>query len=223
MEGRVPPPAMHKNAHKETTKRIMMRKEKEERHNGQPTVAAATRAAWRAWLKKHHASERSVWLIIHHKNSGTPCVLYEEAVEEALCFGWIDSIAHKRDATSKYQFFAQRKPKSNWSKANRERAERMIAEGTMTPAGQALIDAAKRSGAWEALVDVQNSVIPDDLQRRLDKNKTAREHFLAFPPSSKRIILEWILNAKKPETRQKRIEETVALAAKNIKANHYRQ
>ena len=99
----------------------------------------------------------------------------------------------------------------------------MIAAGLMTPSGQTLIDLARRTGTWEALVDVQNSVIPDDLQKQLDKNKTALKNFLAFPPSSKRIILEWILNAKKPETRQKRIDETVRLAAENIKANHYRQ
>lgn len=194
-----------------------------ELHNNIKTVHAKTRKAWRVWLEKNHASEKSVWLIIYHKDSTTPSVYYEEAVEEAICFGWIDSIAHKRDAESKYQFFAVRKPKSNWSKANRERAEKMIAEKKMKPAGQAMIDLAKKSGAWTALVDVQNSVIPPDLQKAFDKNKTALKNFMAFPPSSKRIILEWIMNAKKPETRQQRIEQTVSLAAKNIKANHYRQ
>lgn len=172
---------------------------------------------------KNHSSEKSVWLIIYHKSSSIPSVYYEEAVEEALCFGWIDSIAHKRDEESKYQFFAVRKTKSNWSKANRERAERMIAEKKMMPAGQAMIDLAKKTGAWTALVDVQNSVIPADLQKLFNRNKTALKNFNAFPPSSKRIILEWILTAKKPETRQQRIEETVKLAQKNIKANHYRQ
>jgi uncharacterized protein YdeI (YjbR/CyaY-like superfamily) len=99
----------------------------------------------------------------------------------------------------------------------------MIAQGIMTPSGQKLIDLAKQINTWEALLEVQNSVIPDDLQIQLNTNKTALKIFLAFPPSSKRIILEWILNAKKPETRQKRIEETVRLAADNLKANHYRQ
>ena len=184
---------------------------------------AKDRATWRTWLDEHQDSEKSVWLIIYHKDAGVPSVYYPEAVEEALCFGWIDSIAHKKDDHSKYQFFAQRKPKSNWSKANRDRAKKMIEQGLMTPSGQKLIDLAKKTGAWEALVDVQNSVIPEDLQKLLNKNKTALKNFLAFPPSSKRIILEWILNAKKDETRQKRIEETVRLAADNIKANHYRQ
>lgn len=194
-----------------------------ERHNEVNTFHAKTRKEWRKWLEKNHQTEKSVWLIIYHKDSDIKSIYYDESVEEAICFGWIDSIAHKRDDQSKYQFFAQRKPKSNWSKANRNRAEQMISLGLMTPGGQRLIDLAKTTGNWEALVDVQNSVIPNDLQKQLDKNKTALKNFLAFPPSSKRIILEWILNAKKEETRQKRIEETVRLAKDNIKANHYRQ
>ncbi|HVX27181.1 MAG TPA: YdeI/OmpD-associated family protein [Parafilimonas sp.] len=192
-------------------------------HNDVKTLHAKTRKEWRKWLEKNSQTEKSVWLIIYHKGSITKSVYYEEAVEEAICFGWIDSVAHKRNEESKYQFFAQRKPKSNWSKANRERANKMIAQGQMTESGQKLIDLAKKIGTWEALVDVQNSVIPGDLQKQLNKNKAALKNFLAFPPSSKRIILEWILNAKKEETRQKRIDETVRLASENIKANHYRQ
>lgn len=192
-------------------------------HNGIKALQASTRKKWRQWLEKNSQTEKSVWLIIYHKGSETKSIYYDEAVEEAICFGWIDSIAHKRDAESKYQFFAQRKSNSNWSNANRERAEKMLAQGLMTASGQKLIELAKKTGTWEALSDVQKSVIPDDLQRRLNKNKAALKNFLAFPSSSKRIILEWILNAKKDETRQKRIEETVRLAADNIKANHYRQ
>lgn len=195
----------------------------ENEYKGSVVVHAKTRKEWRRWLEKNHQAVKSAWLVIHHQTSTVQSVYYEEAVEEAICFGWIDSIANKRDATSKYQFFAQRKPKSNWSKANRMRAEKMMATGQMTTAGQALVELAKKTGTWEALTDVQNSVIPEDLQRALNQHKKALQHFLAFPPSSKRIILEWILNAKKPETRNKRIEETVRLAAVNIKANHYRQ
>ncbi len=194
-----------------------------ETHNEINTFYARTLKEWREWLEKNHHSENSVWLILYHKDSGKASIYYDESVEEAICFGWIDSIAHKRDDESKYQFFAKRKPKSNWSKANRERAEKMIDQKLMTPNGQKLIDLARKTGTWDALVDVQNSVIPDDLQEMLNQNLAALENFLAFPPSSKRIILEWILNAKKTETRQKRIEETVNLAAENIKANHYRQ
>ncbi len=189
----------------------------------QKAIEAKSRKEWRKWLEKNHQSEKSVWLVIYHKNVNIKSVYYEESVEEAICYGWIDSIAHKRDANSKYQFFAQRKPKSNWSNANKVRAEKMIEQGLMTESGLKLIDLAKNTGTWNALVDVQNSIIPYDLQQQLDKNKTALNNFLLFPPSSKRIILEWILNAKKNETRQKRIETTVKLATDNIKANHYKQ
>lgn len=186
-------------------------------------VEAADRKAWRKWLTKNHTAKDAVWLIIYHKDSKTPSVYYNEAVEEALCFGWIDSKPNRRDSESYYLFFSKRKGKSNWSEANRERAERMIEAGLMKPAGQAMIDLAKKSGSWNALVAVQQSQIPDDLLTLFSKNKKAYKNFQSFPPSSKRIILEWILNAKKDETRLKRIKETVTLAEKNIRANHYRQ
>jgi uncharacterized protein YdeI (YjbR/CyaY-like superfamily) len=109
------------------------------------------------------------------------------------------------------------------AKKNRERAERMISEGLMTSAGMEMITVAKNTGRWTALEEVQNAVIPDDLKEALAMKPTAEKNFSEFPPSSKRIILEWILNARKLKTRQKRIEETVRLAEKNIRANHYRQ
>jgi len=178
---------------------------------------------WRDWLERNHARTKSVWLILYHRDSGKPSVTSEEAEEEALCFGWIDSKPRKRDSESSYLFFAQRNPKSNWSRANRDRAERMIREGLMTPAGMAMIELAKKNGTWTALEEVQNSIIPQDLGEALAAVSAAEKNFSAFPPSSKRIILEWIRNAKKPETRRARIEETVRLAEKNIRANHYRQ
>ena len=188
-----------------------------------PSFYAADRKEWRNWLSKHSGSSTNVWLIIYHKKSSTPSLSYDEAVEEALCFGWVDSKPNKRDEESYYLFFAQRKPKSNWSAANRDRAEKMIKLKKMTASGLAMIELAKKTGTWLALEKVQASVLPDDLKKALAKNKPAKEHFDKFPPSSKRIILEWILNAKKEETRLKRITETVELAAKGIKANHYRQ
>ena len=194
-----------------------------ELHKGLKTFYAKNKTAWRKWLEKNHRSEKSVWLIIYHKDSPTPSIYYDEAVEQAICFGWIDSVAHKRDDHSKYQFFSVRKPKSNWSKANRQRAEKMIKEKQMTSAGQTMIDHARKTGTWTALIEVQMSIIPNDLKKLFDKNKKAFDNFNAFPPSSKRIILEWILNAKKAETRLRRITQTVELAAKNIRANHHRQ
>ena len=184
-------------------------------------VYARTRKTWRAWLQKNHQKEKSVWLIIHNKNSTTKCVNYEEAVEESLCFGWVDSIAKKRDDKSHIQYFSQRKAKSNWSKSNKERVARLIEQGLMHASGQAMIDLAKKSGTWAALENVQRSILPEDLKTLVLKNKIAEKYFQAFPPSSKRIILEWIQNAKKPETRKQRIKQTVLLAAKNLRANHY--
>jgi uncharacterized protein YdeI (YjbR/CyaY-like superfamily) len=144
-------------------------------------------------------------------------------VDEALCFGWIDSKPNKRDGDSYYQFFTKRNPKSNWSKVNKAKVANLIKEGLMQPAGLELIENAKQNGTWDALEEVDKLTLPNDLLERFATNKMARQNWEQFPRSSRRGILEWIMNAKKPETRQKRIEETVALAAKNIKANHYRQ
>ena len=184
---------------------------------------AKSRREWRRWLTKNHQSEKFVWLIIHHKESKTPSVYYNEAVEEALCFGWIDSKGNKRDSESFYLFFAQRNPKSNWSKINRERVEKMTTQGLMTASGQKLIDLAKMNGTWTAMEEIDNLIIPADLKKIFVKNKKASKNFEAFPPSSKKIILNWILSAKRQETREQRIRQTVELAAKNLKANHYRQ
>jgi uncharacterized protein YdeI (YjbR/CyaY-like superfamily) len=189
----------------------------------QKTFQAKSRAVWRRWLEKNHSKEKSVWLIIHHKSNQASSVYYDEAVEEALCFGWIDSKPNKRDDESYYLFFSQRKPKSNWSKINKERVEKLTKLGLIKPAGQAMIDLAKKSGTWSALTQVDNIVVPPDLQKHFNKNKTAFKNFQAFPPSSKKIILEWIMNAKRPETRLQRIMQSVELAEKNIRANHYRQ
>jgi uncharacterized protein YdeI (YjbR/CyaY-like superfamily) len=194
-----------------------------ELYNGIPTFYAKTRNEWRKWLTKNHLSEKSVWLIIYKKESDTPSVYYSEAVDEALCFGWIDSKPNKRDADSYYQFFAKRNAKSNWSKVNKEKVAKLLEQDLMHSSGLEMIDIAKQNGTWTALDEVENITIPDDLKNLFIKNKTAFEHWEKFSRSSKRGILEWIMNAKKAETRQKRIEETVSLAEKNIKANHYRQ
>lgn len=191
-----------------------------EEYKGVKAIQAESSAAWRAWLEEHHRSEKSVWLIIYRKESATPSVYYPEAVDEALCFGWIDSKANKRDAVSYYQIFTKRNPKSNWSKVNKDKVERLMAEGRMHASGLEMVELAKKSGTWSALNEVDNVLLPDDLKALFAQNNTAWEHWEKFSRSSIRGILEWILNAKKPETRQKRIEETVALAEKNIKANH---
>jgi uncharacterized protein YdeI (YjbR/CyaY-like superfamily) len=190
------------------------------REDGITVFYPKTAAAWRAWLQKNAAKEKAVWLVGFKKSTGKPFVPWSETVDEALCFGWIDSVRKSRDSESYYQFFSPRKPKSKWSKINKEKVARLIEEKRMQPAGLAVVEAAKKSGTWDALNDVDAMIIPDDLQAAFSKNKTAWKYFCEFAPSSKRIILQWILDAKREETRAKRIAETVELAAKNIKAHH---
>jgi uncharacterized protein YdeI (YjbR/CyaY-like superfamily) len=184
------------------------------------TFLASTTADWRAWLAQNCQSEKEVWLVIYHSDSGTPSVRYHEAIEHALCYGWIDSQARKRDADSSCLRFTPRSPHSTWSRVNRQRAARMIELGLMTEPGQALIELARASGTWQVLPDAESSAIPDDLRELLDRNEAARKNFQNFPPSSKRLILEWIVTARKPDTRQRRINQTVTLAEVNIRAHH---
>ncbi len=188
---------------------------------GIKTTSAKSASVWRKWLEKNHIKEKSVFLIIYRKKCDVPSVYYSEAVDEALCFGWIDSVPKKRDAISYYLLFSKRNPKSNWSRVNKIKVERLLKEDKITEAGQKMIDLAKTTGTWTALDHVYDLKVPEDLQERLAKNKKALKHFEAFSPSSKRGILEWIHSAKRPETRQKRLKEIVRLAAQNIKANQY--
>jgi uncharacterized protein YdeI (YjbR/CyaY-like superfamily) len=189
--------------------------------NGIATFYAKTRKHWRQWLQKNHATQLSVWLIMYRKGTGVPSVYYSEAVDEALCFGWIDSKANKRDEGSYYQFFSKRSPKSNWSGVNKQKVEKLTEQGLMAPAGLAMVQLAQQSGTWTALEKVEAMEIPPDMQAAFNNNKTAESNFLAFPPSAQRGILQWIDSARTDATRQKRIHETVSLAAQNVRANQY--
>lgn len=184
------------------------------------TVSAGTTAEWRAWLARHGQSEKEVWLVIYHRDTDRPSVRYHEAIEHALCYGWIDSHARKHDADSSLLRFTPRSPRSSWSRVNRQRAASMIEQGLMTERGQALIELAKAKGTWQVVSDEESSAVPDDLRALLDRDEAARTNFEKFPPSSKRLILEWIATAKKPDTRHRRITQTVELATMNLRANH---
>jgi uncharacterized protein YdeI (YjbR/CyaY-like superfamily) len=155
-----------------------------------------------------------------NKGSSQKGITTDEAVLAALCYGWIDSLAGKYDGGSSFLTFTPRSTKSNWSKPNRGRAAKLIKAGLMKPQGQKMIDLAKRTGAWDLLADIEEGIMPPDVAGEFEKNKQAKQNFAAFAPSSQKRILAWIITAKRPETRQKRIEEAVALAEKNIKANH---
>jgi uncharacterized protein YdeI (YjbR/CyaY-like superfamily) len=187
------------------------------------TFHPLTRAEWHTWLEEHHAMSKGVWVISFKKVTGKPIVSYDEAVQEALCFGWIDSKPNKLDDERSMLLFTPRNAKSNWSRPNKIRVELLTKQGLMSPAGERMVELAKQSGAWDALNDVEDLVLPDDLQTAFKANPTAFEHWEAFSRSGKRGILEWILNAKRPETRAQRILETVSLAAQNKKANQFQR
>jgi uncharacterized protein YdeI (YjbR/CyaY-like superfamily) len=190
-------------------------------YKGIKTFYAESKVAFRNWLIENHITEANLWLIIYKKDSGTPSITYDQAVDEALCFGWIDSTINKRDDESFYQYFAKRKPKSSWSRVNKLKVEKLISEGLMTESGLKLIELAKQTGTWTALDDVENLINPPDLQEALDENSLAKEYFELFPRSVKRAILEWLMNAKQPETRLKRITEIIEKAERNERANQY--
>ncbi len=186
------------------------------------SIHPQTRAEWRRWLAANHSRAAGVWLISYKKATGKPRFDYGEAVEEALCFGWVDSKPNKLDDERSLLWFAPRKPGTGWSAPNKQRVAQLIASGQMTPAGLAKVEAAQRDGSWNALDEVEALVIPPDLEQALAASPPAAEHFAAFPRSVKRGILEWIANAKRPETRAKRVAETARLAAQNVRANQWR-
>lgn len=182
-----------------------------------------TRGEWRGWLAENHRDSKGVWLISWKKASGRAPIPYEDAVEEALCFGWVDSLVRGLDEMRAMLLYTPRKPTSNWSRPNKERVERLIAAGLMAPAGQEVVDLAKANGTWNALDDVENLVVPPDLADAFARHPGSAQNWDAFPRSAKRGILEWILTAKRPETRAKRIEETASLAAQGERANQWRR
>ena len=180
---------------------------------GYGTVEARTREEWRAWLEVHHETSPGIWLISHKKASGKAAVGYAESVEEALCFGWIDSHKRKLDEERAIQLFTPRRRKSPWSTLNKERIERIIADGTMTPAGMAKIEAAQQDGSWAIYDTIEALTMPADLDAALATNPAAGATFRAFSPSQTKQLLWHIESAKRPETRARRIAEIVAAAA----------
>lgn len=176
---------------------------------------AKTRQEWREWLEKNHLTSDGLWLIYYKKDTGIPSVSYDEAVEEALCFGWIDSKVNALDNERYKQVFSPRKYKSVWSKLNKQRVEKLIGQGLMTSAGLAKIAAAKQDGSWHTLDAIEALIIPADLKQALETNETANRYFEGFSNSSKKNILFWIESAKRPQTRLNRIAQAVSAAAQN--------
>ena len=180
-----------------------------------------TRGQWRKWLEKNHSTAPGIWMIYYKKETGKRKFDMADAVEEALCFGWIDSVAQKLDDERSMQKFTPRKPKSIWSKINKQRIEKLIEQKLMKPAGLATIERAKENGSWDTLnssdLHTDNNSMPDDLEKALSKNKKALANFLAFPPSYRKRFLFWIDSAKTPVTKAARIKQTLLMAAANKK------
>jgi uncharacterized protein YdeI (YjbR/CyaY-like superfamily) len=167
------------------------------------------RKAWRSWLGKNYDNKQGVWLVYFKKESGKPRVAYSDAVEEALCFGWIDSTMRPLDEERYMQLFTPRKPKSEWSKLNKQRVDKLIEQGKMTPAGLEKIEISKQNGHWEKLDHVEALLMPDDLAREIRKYKKALAFFETLKTTNKKYLLHWLNNAKREETRKKRIGEIV--------------
>lgn len=179
-----------------------------------PTFVAPNRAVWRAWLADNHATQARVWLVYSKKGSGTASVSYAEAVEEALCYGWIDSVVNPVDDQRYMQLFTPRKRGSTWSKVNKERIERLSAAGLIMPPGRDKIAAAKADGSWTILDEVEALHVPGDLAEALAANRAARRFFDSLRPGVKKKALWHIASAKRADTRARRIREVVDAAAR---------
>ena len=172
---------------------------------------------WRNWLVKNHLSKQAVWLVFYSKNSKKPSITWSDAVDVALCFGWIDSKKIKIDSETAHQFFSKRKSKSTWSKINKEKVQKLIDDGLMTQAGLDIIEVAKQNGSWNILDEAEELIIPKDLEKAFSKYKGSKEYFLSLSKSVKKMMLTSLILAKRSDTRQKRINDIAELAGQHKK------
>lgn len=179
-----------------------------------------THTEWRAWLHDHHASNKGVHLIFYSVSHEQQSMRWEEAVKVALCYGWIDSTVKSLGDGKRRQYFCPRKPKSPWSKLNKKHLQELIATGKMHTSGLNKIAAAKKDGSWNALDDVENGIIPNDLQAAFDKEPEALKNYNGFARSYRKSYLYWLKQAKRTETREKRIREIVQRCKDNIKSRN---
>lgn len=185
------------------------------------TFCPISQREWREWLEENHHTKQSIWLICYKKSSDKPTLAWSDAVDEALCFGWIDSTRRSIDEESFMQYFGRRKPNSMWSKVNKEKVEKLITDGRMTEAGLVTFEIAKQNGSWNILDQVDELIIPDDLEIAFSKHAGSKDFFLNQSKSVKKMMLSWIVLAKRDETRQKRIDEIAECAGKGTKPKHF--
>lgn len=185
------------------------------------TFYPASQKEWRAWLQKNHDSTQAIWLVQYKVKSGIPSISWSEAVDEALCFGWIDSIRKSVDHEKFIQCFSKRKPKSAWSKINKAKIELLIKEGRITKAGFESIEIAKQNGSWTLLDDVEELMVPEELKKAFDSFEGSEAFFMSLSKSTKKHMLHWVTLAKRPETKEKRSIEIAELAAKQLKPKQF--
>jgi len=186
-------------------------------------VTPKSREAWRAWLDKNHAASQGIWLVFAKKHTGLPSLSYEDAVQEALCFGWIDSLMKSIDDRFHMQMFTPRKPKSAWSVTNKARLAKLMRAGVMTPAGLAAVKLAKKSGSWDTYAVVDALTIPPELQRAFEANPEAKKNWPSYTPSAQRSFLHMINGAKRPETREKRVKQVIDYVARKVSMSALRE
>jgi len=177
---------------------------------------------WRQWLEENHQTEESVWVVCNTKKSNLPVVRWSDLVDQALCFGWIDSTRKSVDGGSFMQLFTKRKPNSTWSKINKEKVRKLIDDQLMMPAGYQSIKTAKENGSWEILDSVEDLIIPQDLEDAFEKYIDSKEYFLSLSKSVKKMLLQWVVLAKRPETRKKRLDEIAKEASQKNRPQQFR-
>lgn len=185
------------------------------------TFYPASQTEWRNWLEENHESRQSIWIVYYKSKSGIPTISWSDAVDEALCFGWIDSKVKSVGENKFIQFFCKRKPTSTWSKINKVKVENLIANGFMSPAGLKCIEIAKENGSWDILNTVDDLLIPDDLEVAFKKHVGSKVYFESLSKSVRKMMLYWIISAKRPETRQNRIEEIAERAGEGKKPKNF--
>jgi len=188
-------------------------------YRGRPLIHPKTIDEWRRWLTRHHHDTNGVWLARWKKASGKIPLDYAQIVEEALCFGWIDGVTNTLDDGRQAQLLTPRRRGSGWSPSNKERVERLVADGRMTDAGMRVIEAARADGSWSMQDAAEALIEPPELASALDASPEARRHWDAFPRSPRRALIWWVMSAKRSETRQRRVTTIVEEASQGRRAN----
>ncbi len=178
------------------------------------TLEVGSRAEWRRWLARNHAKASEIWLVFRKAHAGGPALSYDDSVEEALCFGWIDSLIRRLDESRYARKFTPRKPGSRWSKSNKARATRMIEAGLMQPPGLALVEEARSGGEWAAVDHAPPPAMPDELAEALRAHRGAKSRFDSLPPSLRKQYMAWVGSAKREDTRLRRAKELTAVLAR---------